>query len=161
VKYLGLLLVGCALVPLVYLVSFFALGPGVGSGGRPVVIAVEQDLALIEARLATEEAQSRNQLDRLSEAIQAKRSNYQNEAESLNAQILAAQQELAQLQIKYQNLQSEIEQLDPAPIEILSTIHAELRKPGDRTDPGQNLISPQLQQPADDLAQDNARLLIR
>jgi len=137
VKYLGLLLVGCALIPLIYLVSFIASGSGAGSGGQPVVIAVEQDLASIEARLATEEAYSQSRLDRLNEAIQAKQSDYQKETDSLNAQVLAAQLELAQLQINYQNLQSEIEQLDPTQIEIPSTIHAQLRKTGGRTDPGQ------------------------
>ena len=136
-KYLGLLLVGCALIPLIYLVSFIASGPGVGSGDRPVVIAVDQDLASIETRLATEEAHFQSRLDRLNEAIQAKRTDYQKETESLNAQILAAQLDLAQLQIKYQNLQSEIEQLDPTQIEIPSTNDAQLRKTGGRTDPGQ------------------------
>jgi hypothetical protein len=133
VKYLGLLLVGCALIPLIYLVSFIASGSGVGSDGGPVVIAVEQDLASIKARLATEEAHSQSRLDRLNEVIQAKQSDYQKETESLNAQILAAQLELAQLQIKYQNLQSEIEQLDPIQIEMPSTIQGQLRKTGART----------------------------
>jgi DNA repair exonuclease SbcCD ATPase subunit len=157
VKYLGLLLVGCALIPLIYLVSFLIAGPDEGPDGRPVVIAVEQDLASFKARLATEETHAQSRLDRLNEAIQAKQSEYRQKTESLNAQILAAQQELAQLQTEYQNLQSEIDQLDPSQTEILSTIHDQLRKPGGRTDPDPILMSLQPQQTADDFTQGNVQ----
>lgn len=111
-KYLGQLLIIGVTLFLVLFVGILNLFSSRESSHAAIVISIDRDIAPLKASLAEREATYQAQLDKIDETIQEQQVKYQAKIETLNTQILAAQQELTDLQTQKQNLESEITRLE-------------------------------------------------
>lgn len=127
-KHFTVLLTTGIVIFLVLLGGVFSLFNGRESPRPPVVISIDRDIAPLKTSLARREATYQAQIDALDETLQAQESEYQTQAEVLNAQILAAQKQLAGLQAQKQALQSELIRLEAIKTERSTTYQNQIEQ---------------------------------
>ena len=127
-KHLSLLLLGSIIVPILLIISFVRFWPNHEPSQPAVVVSVQQELIPLKTSLAQQEADYLAQLEELKQTLQTRQAAYQANTETLNAQIIAAQNQLDDLQHQQQSLQLELTQFQTSRIQQAATYQAQLQQ---------------------------------
>ena len=125
---LGIILVTGVTVPILLLVGFYIFWPTETPLQPAVVIAIDDDIAPIEAELTRQESLARAELDELNRALQQKQAAFEAQSQVWQSEMNQAERQLTDLQTTAQTLQSEIEQLEITRTLRLNTYQTQLEQ---------------------------------
>jgi|GEM_PF-6279238 len=157
-KYLGPLLVVGITLFLVLLIGGLNLFSSRESSQAPIVISIDQGIAPLKTSLAKREAAYQTHLEELNKTLEAQQVKYQTKIDTLSAQILAAQNQLTDLQIQKQDLQSEFARLETIQSERSTAYQNQLQQIHDQYAENLAQLQTQLDEAKANLAEVNLQL---
>jgi multidrug efflux pump subunit AcrA (membrane-fusion protein) len=123
----------------------------------PIVIPAVDTTPIVNT-ITEREAVYQNQIQELDQALQARQSTYASQTQTLNSQILAAQNQLAQLKTQDENLAGQISQLEATRNERLGTYQSQLTQLNTQYNERLPQLQNQLAEAQAKLAEVNAQL---